>query len=375
MSERELPLSMSAPDIEESDIQGVVEVLRSGCLSLGPKTTEFEERMADYVGTKYAVAVSSGTAGLHLIVKALGIGAGDEVLVPSFTFAASANAVLFEGGTPVFVDIEPDTLCMDPDLLSKSITPKTRAIMTVDVFGHPVEWDAILAIAKRHDLKIIDDSCEALGAEYRGKRIGQFGDAAAFGFYANKQITTGEGGMVVTSDASVAEKVRSFRNQGRAAMGSWLEHQNLGYNYRITEMAASMGITQLKRIESFLQKRAEVARVYGELLAGVPGLTLQTVRPHVRMSWFVYVVRVAEGIDRDRVMAALQSSGIPTRAYFSPVHSQPYLRNSSGAKAHLPVTERIAAQTIALPFHNRMTIDQVKKVAGTLQDAITRCAE
>lgn len=361
---------MSAPDIAESDIQGVTEVLRSGCLSLGSKTPEFETRIAEYVGAKYAVAVSSGTCALHLIVRALGIGKGDEVLVPSFTFAASANAILYEGGVPVFVDIEPQTFTMDPHALRRKINSRTKAIMVVDVFGHPAQWDEILSIAEQHGLKVIDDSCEALGAEYHGRKIGTFGDASAFGFYPNKQITTGEGGMVVTNDGAVAEAIRSMRNQGRAAMGAWLEHQMLGYNYRMSELSASLGITQLARIETFLEKRKRVASLYNELLSGVNSVRIQVVKPDVRMSWFVYVIRLNDGISRDRVITSMKERGIPTRGYFSPLHLQPYLNPAQDARDDLPVTERVASQTIALPFHNNLSRDDVGTVVQALKESL-----
>ncbi|MBC7220201.1 DegT/DnrJ/EryC1/StrS family aminotransferase [Candidatus Bipolaricaulota bacterium] len=267
-------MPMSAPDISEEDVRAVAEVVRSGRLALGPQTEEFERLIAEYVGAKHAVAVSSGTTALHLVVRALGIGPGNEVLVPSFTFAASVNVILYERGTPVFVDIEPDTYNLDPEDLARKITPRTKAILAVDVFGHPAEWDAILRIAGKHGLRVIDDACEALGAEYKGKKLGGFGDAATFAFYPNKQMTTGEGGVVVTDDAELASLCRSLRNQGRGEMGSWLEHERLGYNYRMTEMSAALGVSQLARIEALLAKRDRVARMYSERLSG-----LEFVRP------------------------------------------------------------------------------------------------
>jgi len=370
MAER---IPMSAPDITEEDVQAVTEVVRSGRLALGPKTEEFESLIAQYVGTKYAVAVSSGTAALHLIVKALGLGPGDEVLVPSFTFVASANVILYEGATPVFVDIEPDTYNLDPEDLERKVTPRTKAVMVVDVFGHPAEWDEILRISEKHGLKVIDDSCEALGAEYKGRKLGQFGDAAAFAFYPNKQMTTGEGGIIVTDDPEIARLCRSMRNQGRGEMGSWLEHERLGYNYRMTEMSAALGVSQLKRIETLLAKRERVARMYTERLAGLDWVRPPMVRPYVRMSWFVYVVTLAEGLDRDPVMEALAEEGIPTRGYFSPVHLQPYIRERLGTKeGMLPVTESVAKRTIALPFHSNLTEDEVDLVLETLARCVKR---
>ena len=361
------PIHMSFPDMDESDVKAVLEVLPTGRLSIGPKIEEFEQAVAQYVGAPHAVAVSSGTAALHLAVKGLGIGPGDEVMVPSFTFAASVNAILYERATPVFVDVEPDTYNLDPVDLEAKVTPRTRAILAVDVFGHPVEWDAVLAVARKHGLAVIDDSCEALGAEYRGTRLGRFGEVAAFAFYPNKQITTGEGGILVTADEKMARLARSWRNQGRAEMGAWLEHQRLGYNYRMDEMSAALGVSQLKRIESHIGKRERVARMYGERLSRFDWVRPPVVRPHVRMSWFVYVATLAEGLDRDPVMAAVEARGVPVRAYFSPIHLQPYIRDEVRlAPVTLPVTEAIARRTIALPFHNNLTAQEVERVVGAL---------
>jgi perosamine synthetase len=366
-------IPMSSADLDESDVQAVLDVLRSGRLALGPKTIEFERAMAEYVGTRHAVAVSSGTAALHLLVKALDIGPNDEVLVPSFTFAASANALLYEGATPVFVDIEPDTYNLDVSDLERKITARTKAIMAVDVFGHPAEWDDILHIADKHGLKVIDDSCEALGAEYKGRKVGQFGDAAAFAFYPNKQMTTGEGGIIVTDDEKIASLCRSLLNQGRGEMGAWLEHERLGYNYRLDEMSSALGVSQLLRIEDFLKKRERVARSYSDELEKFNWVRTQVVKPHARMSWFVYVVTLAEGLNRDQVMRAMEEQGVPVRGYFSPVHLQPYIRARFGFKeGELPVTEAIAPRTIALPFHNNLTQAQVEKVVTTLAEVVQR---
>lgn len=364
---------MSLPDITEEDIAAVLEVLRSGRLSLGPKTEEFESLIAEYIGTKCAVAVSSGTAALHLLVRTLGTGPGDEVLVPSFTFVASVNAILYERATPVFVDIEPNTYNLDPEDLERKVTPRTRAIMVVDVFGHPAEWDAILEIAKRHNLKVIDDACEALGAEYKGKRVGQFGNAAAFAFYPNKQMTTGEGGVIVTDDFTIAQKCRALRNQGRQKMKAWLEHDDLGYNYRMTEMSAALGISQLRRIEVLLNNRERVAQLYSRYLKGLSVVRPPVVLPHVRMSWFVYVITLGEGFSREPIMEAMAEEGIPTRAYFSPIHLQPYIQKL--LKTHegmLPTTESIAKRTIALPFHGKMAEKEVQTVVEALKEAISK---
>jgi perosamine synthetase len=363
---------MSSAELTEADIQSVVDVMRSGRLALGPKTREFERLIADYVGVQHAVAANSGTSALHLLVRALGLGPGDEVLVPSFTFAASVNAVLFEGATPVFVDIEPETYNLDPDDLAQKITPQTRAIMAVDIFGHPVEWDAVLDIAEKHDLKIIDDSCEALGAEYKGRKTGRFGDAAAFAFYPNKQMTTGEGGIIVTDSDEIARLCRSMRNQGRSEMGAWLEHVRLGYNYRMTEMSAALGVSQFQRLDSFLEKRAQVAQMYTERLRDLEWVRPLVVRDHVRMSWFVYVITLAERLERDPIMATMADQGIPTRGYFAPIHTQPYIRERFGnLSGTLPVTESVAQRTIALPFHNNLTEQEVETVVAALKRADT----
>ncbi|MFN8374433.1 MAG: DegT/DnrJ/EryC1/StrS family aminotransferase [Anaerolineae bacterium] len=367
-----MSIPMSSAELDESDIEAVVAVVRSGRLALGAKSIEFETLMAQYVGVKHAVAVSSGTAALHLLVRALNIGAGDEVIVPSFTFAASANAVLYERATPVFAEIESDTYNLDPDDVRRKITPRTKAIMVVDVFGHPAEWDALQQIADEHGLALIDDSCEALGAEYRGRKIGSFGAAGAFAFYPNKQMTTGEGGIIVTSDDSIAAMCRSLRNQGRGQMSAWLEHENLGYNYRLDEMSAALGASQLRRIESFLEKRAAVAQMYSERLADYDWVRVPVVQPHVRMSWFVYVVTLADGLDRDVVIQRMEDRGVPARGYFFPVHLQPYVQRMLGtAPGTMPLTENIAKRTLALPFHNNLTRAQVEQVVECLAAAVS----
>lgn len=365
------PIPMSSADLDDSDVEAVVEVLRSGRLAIGPKSEEFERLLAGYLGVGHVVAVSSGTAALHLIVKALGIGPGQEVLLPSFSFAASANAVLYEGAVPVFVDIEPETYNIDPTDLERKITSRSTAIMAVDIFGHPAEWHEILSIAEKHGLKVIDDSCEALGAEYKGAKLGGFGDAATFAFYPNKQMTTGEGGVVATDNQDIARLCLSMRNQGREYKGGWLAHERLGFNYRMDEMSAALGVSQLRRLETFVAKRERVAGLYAERLRNVDGIRLPAVRPDVRVSWFAYVVTLREGLDRDRIITALDSEGIPVREYFPPLHLQPYLRGRFGVNSEdLPVTESVARRTIALPFHNNMTVEQVERVVNALVLAV-----
>ena len=361
-------LAMAAAELDTSDLQAVLDVLASGRLALGPRAAAFERALADYVGVTHAVAVNSGTAALHLIVKGLGIGSGDQVLVPSFTFAASVNAFLYEGAEPVFVELEPETCNLDVADLERRITPRCKAVMAVDVFGHPADWDALERVADRHGLLLIDDCCEAIGAAYRGRKLGSFGAAGAFAFYPNKQMTTGEGGMVVTSDDRLADLCRSYANQGRDRMGPWLEHRRLGHNYRMDELSAALGLSQLARLESFLARRDRVARRYGERLAAMPGVRAPQVRPEVRMSWFVYVVTLDEGYDRDLTIQGMEREGVPARGYFAPVHTQPYLRERLGDLAGtLPRTEAMARRTLALPFHNRLGEAEIDHVLAVLR--------
>jgi perosamine synthetase len=371
MSYKHIP--MSFPDIDESDIQQVIGVLQSGRLALGPQTETFERMVADYLGVEHAIAVSSGTAALHLIVRSLGIGQSDEVIVPSFTFAASVNAFLYEGAKPVFIDIEPETYNLDPVLIEKSITSKTKAIMAVDVFGHPVEWDEINRMAAKYGLRIIDDSCEAIGAEYKGRKIGVFGDAAAFAFYPNKQMTTGEGGIIVTDNDEIARLCRSMRNQGRGEMSAWLEHDRLGYNYRIDELSAALGVTQFGKIEAFIKKRDIVAEKYTSRLKSYDWVKTQVVRPYVRMSRFVYIVTLEDGINRDEIIHSMEEEGVPARGYFLPVHQQNYIREMFGIlDGTLPVTESIAKRTLALPFHNNLTNEEIDIVVEVFKNSVMK---
>ncbi len=368
-------IPLSSPDITEDEIASVTAVLRTSQLSLGPKLVEFERAIADYVGLPFAIAVNSGTSGLHLCVRALGIEEGDEVIVPSFTFIAAANAVVYERATPVFVDIDPITMNLDPEKIESAITPRTRAIMVVHTFGRPAPMRDIIRIAKKHGLLIIEDACEAVGAKYQGQKAGTFGNAGVFAFYPNKQITTGEGGMIVTHDERIAVRVRSLRNQGRGASGEWFEHEELGYNYRLSEMSCAIGIVQLKRLETILERRATIARIYEQKLAGLPGLILpSTVNVGERVSWFVYVVRLSDSFtrqDRDEIVAELHNRGIGCGRYFAPIHLQSFYRKSFGYEpGSLPNTERVAARTLALPFFNRITEAQIDKVCHALTELI-----
>jgi len=372
-------IPLSAPDIDEDDIQAVVRVLRTSQLSLGPVLGEFERCFAEYVGTSHAVAVSSGTAGLHLALLALGIGEGDEVIVPSFTFIAAANAIRYVGAAPVFVDIDPVTLNMDAACVERAITPRTRALMVVHTFGCPADMGALLEIAGRHRLKVIEDACEAIGAEYQGRKVGTFGDAGVFAFYPNKQITTGEGGMIVARDAEVAATLRSFRNQGRRPTDDWLEHTELGYNYRISEMNCALGLAQLRRIDSILERRRVVAEEYDSRLRGCPDLVLPGLTmPKRVVSWFVYVVRLSArftAADRDAVRGILIERGIGCGRYFAPIHRQGAYQQAAYRSlyaAQLPVTESQAERTLALPFFNRIKSEQIAEVCGILLDGLSQ---
>jgi perosamine synthetase len=367
-------IPLSAPDITETEIEAVVQVLRTPQLSLGPRLEAFERVTADYVGANHAVAVNSGTSGLHLCIRCLGICEGDEVIVPSFTFIAAANVIRMERATPVFVDIDPVTLNLDPQKVEAAITPRTRAILVVHTFGRPADMTALLAIATRHRLHVVEDACEALGAEYGGQKIGAIGDAGVFAFYPNKQITTGEGGMIVTNDASLAELARALRNQGRANPDEWLEHSLVGYNYRLSEMQCALGLEQLHRIEGILACRAEVAAMYDQRLRGNPDLIVPELQiPEGRISWFVYVVRLSDRFHRyhrDAIVASLREHGIGCGRYFAPIHLQPAYQDLPTPKDPLTVTEQVGARSIALPFFNRISSGEMGEVCGKLQDAI-----
>ena len=370
----ELRIPLSSPDIEEEEIAAVVRVLRSSRLSLGPVLSEFEQRFADYVGAPHAVAVSSGTAGLHLSLLALGIRPGDEVIVPSFTFIAAANAVRYVGAVPVFVDIEPVTLNMNPECVERAITSRTRALIVVHTFGCPAELGALLEIASRHDLKVIEDACEAIGAEYKCRKLGTFCDAGVFAFYPNKQITTGEGGMIVTRDEDLAATLCSLRNHGRRPGGEWFDHFELGYNYRIPEISCALGLAQLRRIENILERRRMVAEEYDRRLRGCPDLVLPQLNiPDRSISWFVYVARLGSeftAAGRDAIRQFLIDRGIGCGRYFAPVHLQPTYQSVPSAKLRLPVTEAEAVRTLALPFFNRITGEQIAEVCDCLADAL-----
>jgi perosamine synthetase len=351
----------------------VVAVLRGPRLSLGSKMEEFEELVCRYTGQNFGIAVSSGTAGLHLCIRALGIGAGDEVIVPSFTFVAAANAVRYEGATPVFVDIEPECLNLNPSLIEAAITPRTRAIVAVHTFGCPADMPAILEIARRHGLRVIEDACEAIGATYQGRQVGCFGDAAVFAFYPNKQITTGEGGLVVTGDAHLAREMRAMRNHGRYESDEWHQHSILGYNYRLSEIHCALGCAQMRRLPEILAARERVARLFGALLGEIAALVLppRDVRD-VQLSWFVYVVRLREQFSldqRDAIVRILQQRGIGCGRYFAPIHTQLAYADLP-LRRPLPVTESISRRTLALPFFTRLGEEEAAHVARVLRESI-----
>jgi perosamine synthetase len=334
---------------------------------------EFEELVCRYVGQNFGIAVSSGTAGLHLCIRALGIGADDEVIVPSFTFVAAANAVRYEGATPVFVDIEPRSLNLDPSLIEAAITPRTRAILVVHTFGCPANMQAILDIAHRHGLRVIEDACEAIGATYQGRHVGCFADAAVFAFYPNKQITTGEGGLVVTGDPRLAREIRAMRNHGRYESDDWHQHSILGYNYRLSEIQCALGCAQMRRLPEILAQRERVARRYGALLGDVAALVLPpTDVADMQLSWFVYVARLADAFSRDQrdaIARMLPQRGIGCGRYFAPIHTQPAYADLPLRRA-LPVTESVSRRTLALPFFNRLDDERVARVTQVLRESI-----
>lgn len=368
-------IPLSSPDITEAEVQAAVEVLRSDRLSLGPKVQEFEESVCRLTGSRFAVAVNSGTSGLHLCVKASGIGPGDEVITTPFSFVASANAILFEGGVPVFVDIDPASYNIDVSRIEAAITPRTRAILPVHVFGHPCPMQEIRDIADRHGLAVIEDACEAIGARVNGRAAGTFGETGVFAFYPNKQMTTGEGGVIVTGDDEVARLCRSWRNQGRGEGGSWLQHERLGYNYRLSDINCAIGSAQLGRLPEMLRRRAQVADWYTERLKLVPEIVPPALpAPGADMSWFVYVVRLRDEFSRqhrDRVLEELRGLGIGCSDYFTPIHLQLFYRERFGfQEGDFPLTERISERTIALPFFNHLPQGDIDYICESLRRVV-----
>jgi len=377
------PIPLSAPDITDAEIAAVTAVLRTPRLSLGPELEAFEKALAQYHGLPDAVAVSSGTAGLHLALLTLGIGEGDEVIVPSFAFVAVANAVLQVRATAVFADIDPVTLNLDPAAVERAITPRTRAILAVHTFGVPAEMDALRDLADKRGLALIEDACEAIGATYgelpQARCVGSFGDLAVLAFYPNKQMTTGEGGAVLARDPAHAARLRSLRNQGRGPASGWLEHEEAGYNYRLSELACALGRVQLGRLPEILSLRTAAAERYQKLLVAIPGVELPPIAlPARTISWFVYVVRLPQELDvrsgsREAVQRVMAGRGVATGRYFPPIHLLPSWHNQAGARsANLPVTERVARRTLALPFFNRISPREQETVTNALGEAIEK---
>jgi perosamine synthetase len=362
-------IPLARPLLGPEEEAAVIEVLRSGDLSLGPRVPAFEREFAEWVGAAQASAVSSGTTGLHLALRAVGVSAGDEVVTSPFSFVASANVMLFEGARPVFADIDPRTLNLDPAAAAAAVTDRTAAVLPVHIFGYPADLPAF----ERMGLPIVEDACEALGAVHAdGVRVGARGNPAAFGFYANKQMTTGEGGMVTLGDAALKERIDSERNQGRAPDMGWLDHDRLGFNYRLTDIACAIGLVQLRRLNGMLADRARVASWYREALAGIEGLGLPcSDEGGDRRGWFVFVVQVPRGRDRDEVIRALREGGVQCKPYLPAIHLMSFYRERFGHReGEFPVCEDVAARSLALPFFPAMTEGQVARVAAALREAV-----
>ncbi|MCP4668341.1 MAG: UDP-4-amino-4,6-dideoxy-N-acetyl-beta-L-altrosamine transaminase [Deltaproteobacteria bacterium] len=364
--------------IDEEDIQSVVEVLRSDWLTTGPKVDAFEHALADYVGAQYGVAVSSGTAALHCAMYALGIGPGDEVILPPMTFAATANCVVFQGGTPVFADVQPDTLLIDPVAVEEKITKRTRAIIAVDYAGQPCDYDSLRDIADSHGLSLIADGCHALGAVYKGRRVGSLADMTVFSFHPVKHITTGEGGMITTNDPKFAQRMRRFRNHGidtdfrqREQQGSWYyEMVDLGYNYRITDMQCALGLSQLKKQPRFLARRREIAKTYDDAFAASEEIRPLSVRDDLLHAYHLYVVRLM-GVDRARIFQYMQNGGVGVNVHYIPVHMHPYYRSRVGTDYGIcPVAEEAYEQIVSLPIFPEMHKGDVETVVHSLKRAI-----
>ena len=386
---------MSSPDLTDKEREAVAEVLRTPRLSMGPNVNDFEKAVAERVGAKHAIAVNSGTSGLHLCVRGAGISDGDWVITTPFSFISSANVLLYERAVPIFVDVDPTTGNIDPALVAQAAADLSQgntaaaawlprkgvlasggltAILTVDVFGQPADYDPITAIAEAHHLSVVEDSCEALGATYRGRPAGLLGDVGVFAFYPNKQITTGEGGVVVTNNDAWGERIRAMCNQGRMPGDLWLDHTLLGYNYRLDEMSAALGRIQMSRLDELLANRARVAAWYAERLPEIPGVELPRIAPETtHMSWFIYVVRLDARYDRDKVLMDLAERGIPTRPYFNPIHLQrPFVERFGYQEGDFPVTEDLGRRSLALPFSGVMQENQVERVCQSLREVLSK---
>ncbi len=367
MSRQTIPLAR--PVIGEAEEQAVLEVLRSGHLSLGPRLQAFETAFAAQIGAELACAVSSGTAGLHLALRAVGVEEGDEVITSPFSFVASANAPIYQGARPVFADIDPVTLNLDPQAAAAAVRERTRAILPVHIFGYPADMVSFEQLASRHGLGVVEDACEALGAVHAdGTAVGARGHPAVFGFYANKQITTGEGGMITLADPDQKERIDSERNQGRAPDMGWLDHDRLGYNYRLSDIACAIGIAQLARLDEMLAGRERVAGLYRQALAGLEELTLPCPdHGGDRRGWFVFVVQLPERVDRDDAVRTLAEAGIQSKPYLPAIHLMSFYRERYGHReGQFPVCESVAARSLALPFFPEMSEDEVARVSEEL---------
>jgi perosamine synthetase len=369
-------IPLSGPELGAREEELVLEVLRSGRLSLGPMGERFERAFADFLGVDDAVAVSSGTAALHLGVRQLGWGPGDEVITSPFTFVASANSILYEGAKPVFVDVDPVTLDIDPGAAAAAVTERTRGLLPIDIFGWPAAWPELEALAAKHGLGVLEDSCEALGAvDSEGRMVGTRGNFSTFAFYANKQMTTGEGGMIVPTYPDAAARLRSERNQGRAVDMGWLDHDRLGFNYRLSDVQAAIGLAQVEKLPRLLERRAGVAAAYGERLAGVPGVEAPlAARGQEVRSWFVYVVRLADEVDRDAVIRELRERGIASKSYLPSVHLFPHIAELGYREGQFPVAEAASAHSLALPFFPALGEAQIERVCTELAAAVAKSA-
>ncbi len=386
-------IPMSSPDLTDLEREAVAAVLKTPTLSMGGEIQAFEAAFRTFTGSKHAIGVSSGTAGLHLCVHAAGIGAGDLVITTPFSFVASSNVLLFERAIPIFVDVDPVSGNIDPQTVRQAaedlnsggdqarkwlprngaeIGSTLKAILPVDVFGQPADMDPIVAISRQYGLKVIEDSCEALGAEYKQRKAGTLGDFGVYAFYPNKQITTGEGAVIVTNDDQGTALMQALRNQGRSPGDTWLQHTFLGYNYRLDEMSAALGRVQMSRLGEMMAKRAQVAGWYNERLAGIPGVeTPKVLASTTRMSWFVYVTRFSPDVDRDGLAQALGKRGIPARPYFIPIHLQPYMVARFGYRpGDFPITEDLGRRGLALPFSGVMSEGQVDEVCRVLGEIL-----
>jgi perosamine synthetase len=368
-------IPLARPVLGEAEERAVIEVLRSGVLSLGPRVPAFEQAFAEQVQAPLASAVSSGTAGLHLALRAVGVTQGDEVITSPFSFVASANTVLYEGARPVFADIDPVTLNLDPQAAAAAVTERTRALLPVHIFGYPADMPAFEDLARARGLEIVEDACEALGATHAdGTPVGGRGHPAVFGFYANKQLTTGEGGMIALADRPLKERIDSERNQGRAPDMGWLDHDRLGFNYRLSDLACALGLAQLERLPGMLRARAAVAGLYRQALAGIEGLQLPCAdRGGDVRGWFVFVVQLPEGVERDGIVHALAAEGVQSKPYLPAIHLMSFYRERFGHRpGQFPVCEDVAARSLALPFFPAMTEGEVARVAAALSKSLSK---